>query len=106
MMTRAERAKQFMPFDAMKGLQEALRAREERFSRVERKELSDEAKEILSRNLSRLNIGDNIEVEYFCNFHYIVKIGKIEKTDKLNNLFILDGDKIFFEDIYRLERKK
>ena len=42
-MTRQERAKQFMPFDAMKGLQAALRDREERHSRVDRRVLSDEA---------------------------------------------------------------
>lgn len=36
MITRKERAKQFMPFDAMKGLQEALRRQEEIFSRVEK----------------------------------------------------------------------
>ena len=45
MMTTAERAKQFAPFDAMKGLQEALRDREERHSRVERHEISEEQQE-------------------------------------------------------------
>ena len=42
MMMREERAKQFQPFDAMIGLQEALRDREERHSRVERHEISEE----------------------------------------------------------------
>ena len=42
-MTRQERAKQFMAFDAMKGLSEALRDREERHSRVDRHDISDEA---------------------------------------------------------------
>ena len=41
-MTRAERAKLFAPFDAMKGLQEALRDREERHLRVEKHEISEE----------------------------------------------------------------
>lgn len=41
-MTRAERAKIFSPFDAMKGLQEALRDREERHLRVERLDISEE----------------------------------------------------------------
>lgn len=41
-MTRAERAKIFSPFDAMKGLQEALRDREERHLRVERHDISEE----------------------------------------------------------------
>lgn len=41
-MTRQQRAKQFMPFDAMKGLKEALAEREERHSRVEKRELSED----------------------------------------------------------------
>ena len=49
-MTRAERAKIFSPFDAMKGLQEALRDREERHLRVERHDISEEqAQELVSR---------------------------------------------------------
>ena len=48
-MTRAERAKIFAPFDAMKGLQEALRDREERHLRVERHEISEEQAEQNSR---------------------------------------------------------
>ncbi len=38
MMMREQRAKQFMPFDAMKGLKEAILEREERHSRVPRHE--------------------------------------------------------------------
>ena len=34
-MNKADRAAQFQPFDALKGLQEELRAREERRTRVE-----------------------------------------------------------------------
>ena len=45
MMMREERAKQFAPFDAMKGLQEALRDREERHSRVGRHDISEEQME-------------------------------------------------------------
>ena len=41
-MTQGDRAKQFMPFDAMKGLKEALRDREERHSRVEKRDLSED----------------------------------------------------------------
>ena len=41
-MTQSDRAKQFMPFDAMKGLKEALRDREERHSRVEKRDLSED----------------------------------------------------------------
>ena len=40
MASRADRAKQFLPFDALKGLQEALREKE--IENEEKKELSEE----------------------------------------------------------------
>ena len=43
-MSREERAKQFMPFAALKGHTEALRKKEK--IRVEKQELSEEYKEI------------------------------------------------------------
>ena len=57
MMTREERAKQFMAFDAMKGLQEALRDREERHSRVDRHDISDEQIERNNLTISRIRKG-------------------------------------------------
>ena len=54
MMTRQERAKQFAPFDAMKGLQEALRDREERHGRVSKREISEESEMNISYVLKKL----------------------------------------------------
>lgn len=54
-MTLQERAKQFAPFDAMKGLQEALRDREERHCRVDRHDISDEDIEANSIVISKLS---------------------------------------------------
>lgn len=47
-MNRADRAKQFAPFDALKGLQEALREKEEMHEKKENIELLEEAKEEIS----------------------------------------------------------
>ena len=58
-MTRAERAKIFSPFDAMKGLQEALRDREERHLRVERHDISEEQAEHNSRIFLKLRRGES-----------------------------------------------
>ena len=44
-MNRVERAKQFLPFDALKGLKEELESREEKMSRVPRHELTEERAE-------------------------------------------------------------
>ena len=56
-MTAIERAKQFMPFDAMKGLNEALREREEKHLRVEKRELSEEAAARLSATIGKVSRG-------------------------------------------------
>ena len=56
-MNRQERAKQFMPFDALKGLKEALKAKEEKLTRVAKRELSEEQQEILSEVITQLEKG-------------------------------------------------
>ena len=65
MITRKERAKQFMPFDAMKGLQEALRKQEEINSRVEKHEVCEEQQAKLSELLSKLDKGMRIWLFYY-----------------------------------------
>ena len=75
-MTRQERAKQFMPFDAMKGLQEALRDREEKFSRVERRERGEDALEALSIEITRLERGDKIKILYY---HFFMRLKRLER---------------------------
>ena len=65
MMTQAERAKQFAPFDAMKGLQEALRDREERHARVERHDISEEQIEKNSEVHSQVSRGTRVRIECY-----------------------------------------
>ena len=100
MMTRGERAKIFAPFDAMKGLQEALRDREERHLRVERHGVSDEQAEKNSRTLAKLRRGMKAEVEYYCAFHDVTKRGTVTDVDLTFRRFVLDGEQICFDDIY------
>ena len=49
------RAAQFLPFDALKGLSEELQSRIEKRTRVPRHEFSDEKKEELSKTLVRVD---------------------------------------------------
>ena len=63
-MNREERAKQFMPFDALKGLQEELRIREERRTRVTKKTLSEEQIERISAVLAKIRQGSQIEITF------------------------------------------
>ncbi len=101
-MTRAERAKIFAPFDAMKGLQEALRDREERHLRVERHEISDEQAERNSRILIKLRRGMKVEIDCYCAFHDVTKRGRITGVNCTFRWLKLEGEQIFFEDIYSI----
>ena len=103
MMTRQQRAKQFQPFDAMKGLQEALRDREERHSRVERHGVSDEMIEENSEVLRKLLPGMTVVIEHYHAFHDITTRGKVSKVDVIYRFLIVNGIKIYFDDLYTIQ---
>lgn len=99
-MTRAERAKIFAPFDAMKGLQEALRDREERHSRVERHDISEEQQEKNSEVFAKLTKGMHVQMDCYSAFHDVTKTGTITEISTVYRYLKLDKEKIFFCDIY------
>jgi len=100
MMTNVERAKQFAPFDAMKGLQEALREREERHSRVEKHEISEEDAERLSYTLRSLSRRMKIRMSCYHAYHDVILSGVIEDIDFNYRRLEIGGERIWFEDIY------
>lgn len=103
MMTRKDRAKQFMPFDAMKGLKEALQDREERHNRVERHGVSEETQEKLSILLNRADRGMRVWISHYCCFHDIEQKGTITQIDKVYRVLWLGEIKVYFDDIYDME---
>ena len=66
-MNRRERAKQFMPFDALKGLQEELRKKEIEYE--EQKEMCDTSLEELENEFNKLEIGNKVEIKYYKTIH-------------------------------------
>ena len=103
-MTRHDRAKIFMPFDAMKGLQEALQERRERLTRKPRREICEE--DIVRNSAVLMTLKRGMEVEVFCwsNFHDVVKRGKINYISPAFNGYLeLDHEEIEFADIYDIK---
>ena len=92
-----------MPFDAMKGLQEALRDREERHSRVEKHDISEEQQEKNSRLLERLERGNKIRIECHHAFHDVCMQGRVTELSRVLRYLKIGEEKIYFEDIYALE---
>ncbi|MDY4922519.1 YolD-like family protein, partial [Frisingicoccus sp.] len=78
-MSREDRAKQFMPFAALKGYSEALRKKERII--VPRRELSEEYGEELDRKLRQVQEGEMISVVYYCRGEYVRLTGKVAKID-------------------------
>lgn len=94
------RAKQFVPFAAVKGYEEALRAKEKIV--VEKIELSEEKKEELDFKLHQINKNDIITVVYFYKDEYIQLEGMVSRLDTDAKILKVVNTKIPFEDIYDL----
>lgn len=101
-MTRQERAKQFAPFDAMKGLQEALRDREERHDRVQKRELSEEAQKNISDVLRRLCRGMKVDVTYYGAFHEERERGYVTDVNIQAGCIVVENTTVWLEDIYSI----
>ena len=102
-MNKADRAAQFQPFDALKGLQEELREREERRTRVEKKELSEERVDEISSALAKIYQRMDVEVTFYCGGRYYnIKGIVMDKNDIYKYLVVGEG-KIFYDDIYEIK---
>ncbi len=88
------RAKQFLPFEALNGLQDALRKKEIEYS--PKKELSDEVKDELGEILSSIDIGENIKIKYYNISKYEYFCGIIKKIDRLKR-------KVVFQNLYEIK---
>ena len=101
-MNRVDRAKQFLPFDALKGLREELESREEKMSRVPRHELTEERMEELNAVLSKLYKGCEITMKFYRAGHYYELTGTVVNINPIYKYILIGEEKIFFDDIYSL----
>ena len=99
-MPIADRAKQFVPFAALKGLPEALSAKER--ITVDKIELSPEMAEELDRRMHLLQKGNIATVVYFHKDEYIKITGMVARIDTTCRLLQIVNTKIHFEDIYEV----
>ena len=94
------RAKQFVPFAALKGYEEALRAKEKIV--VEKRDLSEEKAVELDYKLRQLKKNDIVKVVYFNKDEYIQLEGMVSRIDKDARILKIVNTKIAFDDIYEL----
>ena len=102
-MNRADRAKQFQPFDALKGLQEELRSREERRTRVAKRELGEEREEEISMELAKIYKRSEIDITFYRGGHYYSLQGTVIEKNNIYKYLIVGQERIYYTDIYELK---
>lgn len=97
-MSREERAKQFMPFAALKGYPDALRRKEKVV--VPKTELSEEYREELDRKLKLVKQNGIATVVYYEKGEYLQVTGMVSRLDETARVLKIVNVKIPFENIY------
>ena len=96
-----DRARIFLPFDTLKGLHEALRAKEYEMEMIEKGKISPEQAEVISKRLSNLEKEQLYEATFYENGHYLKCKGKATLRQEDQTLII--GDKqISLKDLFGL----
>lgn len=96
-MPVSKRAKQFMPFSALKGMDELMRLKE--IPVYEKRILSDDEAENVNDVLKRLEKGNDIKISYFTNGSLISETGTVTEISEVFRYLRTDEKKVFFDDI-------
>lgn len=98
-MPTSQRAKQFMPFAAVKGLGEAILEQEQLLKRTEKIEIGEERTQRINRELNHLEKGKRITVNvYMDGLHHTIQ-GVVEWIDSSKGTMRVAGAIIPFESI-------
>lgn len=100
-MTKEDRAKQFMPFAALKGYDNALREKEKII--IPKAKLSEDKLEELDYLIQHLNIKDVVKVIHYSNHEYIQTTGMIAKIDFQSKYIKVVNEKIDIHNIFSIE---
>ena len=100
-MTRASRAKQFLPFDALKGFQEALNSKQIKYE--DKKELTEDSFTELEEEWNKIEKDSTVRVKYYKNKRYIKIQGKIDKIDYIKKKIQINEENINACDIIEIE---
>lgn len=96
-----DRAMQFAPFAALKGYYETVR-KQERITQP-KKEIGDEAAELISNTLNNLRIGITVKVRYYDIDSYTTIEGIVTEINYPYRRIKVIKNSIPFDDIYSIK---
>ena len=97
-MSREERARQFLPFAALKGYPAALRRKEKIV--VPKVEFSEDYQERLDGKLRQIRVQDVVTAVYFREGEYLKVTGMVSRIDRTARVLKIVNTKIPFDDLY------
>ncbi len=100
-MSMDKRAAQFLPFQAVKGLDEALRSKEKIV--VEKPEYSEYMLEELDKKMHEVRKGRIITCIYYKKGEYIKLTGLVARFDEFARILQIVNTKIYFDNILDIE---
>lgn len=101
-MSSADRAKQFMPFAALKGYDEAIA--ELNLMQEPRITLGEDAAQELDERLRALRPGDMSEIRYYNRRAYESLVGRVMLIDMLSRRIVVGTAQIDLDDIIEAEK--
>ena len=93
----SDRARQFLPFDALTGFKEEIKKQEEIIQ--PRKELCEDEQNYLSFMINNLKKGMNVDITYYEGDKYVNLFGNLERIDIFNRIMYVKNKCIKFDDI-------
>lgn len=104
-MTAEDRAKQFAPFAALRGLEYALEKKEAELMYEKKKMLSEEMSASINRVLIKVEEGMTVRVEYYDGQvrRYLSLCGEVEAHDRLYGTLRVAGKVILYDEISGIE---
>lgn len=99
-MSRQNRAKQFMPFAALKGYEEELRKKEK--ITVPRMEISEDCFEELDRTIKQVQPGNIVSAVYYEDGQYVRRTGMVAHLDFDKRILQIVDTRIPLDDIVEL----
>ena len=91
-MPPSQRAKQFLPFDAVAGLSQALKAKEQEMGLTDKADLSPEEEEDINEALLGLAKGDEAEITFFDAGEVKHCSGTVMSVDPVSRVIVMKQD--------------
>ena len=99
--SRADRAKLFAPFAALKGYYELILAQEA--AKEDKRELCEDDAYAMSEKLKQLDKGAHVHIRYYDKICYVSLTGVISRIDYDLRFMTVNDKKIRFDDIIWVE---